>query len=102
MPDRILGEVVVADPPGEVISRLMLRLSAEHRAMIRPRVTVEGTRMPLPSGLLRGAGELIVSAEEGGTRVRLVGRPPPWPMRVGWPQRILRRYLASGQLVWAN
>ena len=96
MSDRALLDVVIADPPGAVITSRLLKLSADHGAMIKPRVTLDGTRFPLPAGFMRGSGELIVSAEEGGTRVRLVGVPPPWPLSAGWAGRILRRYVGFG------
>ena len=93
-----IADVIVLQPPGEVITELMLRLSAEHGRMVQPRVTLEGTRFPLRGGALRGAAEIVVSAEEGGTRVRIVGEPPPWPFRLGWARRMIRRYLPDGTL----
>lgn len=92
-------DVILSEPPGSVLTSLVLRLSAEHGVLLQPRVTLDGARLSLRQGLFGGAAELIVSAAEGGTRVRLVGRRPPWPFSLGWPRRIQRRYLGLGPII---
>ena len=94
-------DVIVSEPPGSVLTSLVLRLSAEHGVLIQPRVTLDGARLPLRHELFGGAAEFVVSAAEGGTRIRLVGTPPPWPFSIGWPRRMQRRYLRLSPLLSA-
>src|SRR5436190_5363676 len=101
MAEPVHLDVILNESPGSVLTGLMLRLSAEHGVMLQPRVTLEGTRLPLPQGPLSGRCELIVSAVEDGTRVQVVGARPMWPFSMGFARRVRKRYLGSGPIIAA-
>ena len=98
MGPKARGSVVtVAENPGAVVTGIVLRLAA--RGMVaRPRMDMDGTHVPLVGSGLRGATEVVVAADEGGSRVALLGTPPRWPFRIGWERRTLRRLLGRQPL----
>jgi len=78
--------------PGEVVTELVLRLGLEAGGRApAPRGTADGVRLELP----RRRGRVLVRASAEGSRVTLVGRPPPWPLSAGWARRRLGRLLAG-------
>jgi hypothetical protein len=97
-------EALVSLPPGETITRLILAVSVDRTGgvPVAPRVTASGTRLPLPARLLRGQGELVVTVRGESTVVRLEAQPPPWPFRIGWERRTLRRLLGPSLVSWSS
>lgn len=97
-------EAVVALPPGEAITRLVMGVALERMggALPVPRVQQDGTRVPFPARFLGGSGELVVTLRGEDTVVRIEGIAPPWPLSMGWQRRLLLRLLGRQVIRWSS
>lgn len=83
--------------PGAAITHLVMAVAVMRNGgvPVAPRVTADGTRVPLPARPLAGRGELVVTVRDERTCVRIDGVAPPWPFSMGWERRCLARLLSS-------
>ena len=88
-PREVRAERILDLHPGQAIVHLVLKLSMRHGGTVRPRMDEHGAHLPLVPRTLDGRGEVSVTAEGSGSRIVLVGTPPPWPFRWRWADRKL-------------